>query len=115
MSGIDDFAADEDMAELMREVYVAFQSEVSGAESKAGAGKLMDLMSKLNTEAQGNTPVADLRNHAGAATLPVRALERIAKEGLLTYKMMLGRRHGLGERSKCPYLRCLIGTRPRPP
>ena len=73
LSGIDDFAVDEDMAKLMREVYVVFQSEVSCAESKAGAGKLMDLMSKLNAEAQGNTPVADLRTHVGATTLPARA------------------------------------------
>ena len=73
LSGIDDFAVDGDMSKLMREVYVAFQSEVSGAECKADAGKLMDLMSKLHAEAQGNTPVADLRNHVGATTLPARA------------------------------------------
>ena len=48
LSGIDDFAVDVDMAKLMRGVYVVFQSEVSGAEFKADAGKLMDLMSKLN-------------------------------------------------------------------
>ena len=59
LSGIDDFAVDEDMAKLMREGYVVFQSEVSGTECKADAGKLMDLMSKLNAEAQGNTPVAE--------------------------------------------------------
>ena len=64
LSGIDDFAIDEDMAKLMRGVYVVFQSEVGGAECKAGAGKLMDLMSKLDAEAQGNTPVADLRTSA---------------------------------------------------
>jgi len=73
LSGIDDFAVDEDMAKLMREVYVAFQSEVSGAECKADAGKLMDLMSKLNAEAQGNTPVEDLRYHVGATTKAARA------------------------------------------
>ena len=74
LSDIGDFAADEDMAALMRDVHVAFQSEVSGAECKAvDAGKLMDSMSKLNAEAQGNTPVADLRYHAGATTLPARA------------------------------------------
>ena len=52
-----DFAVDGDMAKLMRGMYVVFQSEVGGAEFKAGAGKLMDSMSKLNAEAQGNTPL----------------------------------------------------------
>ena len=47
LSGIDDFAVDENMAKLMREVYVAFPSEVSGAECKADAGKLMDLILNL--------------------------------------------------------------------
>ena len=73
LSGIDDFAVDEDMAKLMRDVYLVFQSEVSGAECKADAAKLMDLMSKLNAEAQGNTPVEDLRYHVGATTKAARA------------------------------------------
>ena len=39
LSGIGDFAVDEDMAKLTREVklYVVFQSEVSGAEFKHSA------------------------------------------------------------------------------
>ena len=52
---------------------MVFQSDVSGAEFKADAGNLMDLMSKLNAEAQGNTTVADLRNRVGATTLLAKA------------------------------------------
>ena len=84
LSGIDDFAVDEDMAKLMREVYVAFQSEVSGAECKADAGKLMDLMSKLNAEAQGNTPVAHLRYHVGATTQPAAARAASSEKAFLS-------------------------------
>ena len=84
LSDIDDSAADGDMAKLMREVYVVFQSEVSGTECKADAyaGKLMDLMCRLNAEAQGNTPVGDLRNHAGATT-KAEGKSCAVREGLL--------------------------------
>ena len=57
LSVIGDFAVDGDMMRLVQEVCVVFQSEVSGTECKADAGKLMGLMSKLNDEAQGNTAV----------------------------------------------------------
>ena len=40
LSGFYDFEVDEDTAKLMQEIYVVFQSEVSGAEFKADAGKL---------------------------------------------------------------------------
>ena len=48
------------MAKLMRKVYGPFQSEVSGTDFKADAGKLMDPMSRLNVDALANTPVRDL-------------------------------------------------------
>ena len=52
----DDLDFDEDMAQLMREVYADFKSEVSGADSRADASKLKDVLAGLQAAVQGNTP-----------------------------------------------------------
>ena len=68
----DDLDFDEDMAQLMREVYSAFKSEVSGANLRADASKLKDMLADLQSAAQGNMPL--LRNHVGATTHAARAM-----------------------------------------
>ena len=69
----DDLDYDEDMARLMREVYSAFKSEVSGADLRADASKLKDMLAGLQAEAQGNTPLLDSTRHAGVTTMAARA------------------------------------------
>ena len=68
----DDLDYDEDMARLMREVYSAFKSEVSGADLRADASKLKDMLAGLQAEAQGNTPLLDSTRHAGVTTIAAR-------------------------------------------
>ena len=68
----DDLDYDEDMARLMREVYSAFKSEVSGADLRADANKLKDILADLQAAAQGNTPL--LRNPVRPTTHAARAM-----------------------------------------
>ena len=55
----DDSDFDEDMAQLMRQVHAAFKSEVSGADLRADASKLKDMLAGLQAAVpvQGNTPL----------------------------------------------------------
>ena len=71
--GPGDLDFDGDMAQLTREVYPAFKSEVSGADMimRASASKLKDVLANLQAAAQGNTPL--LHDHARATTMAARA------------------------------------------
>ena len=60
-------------AQLMRQVNSAFKSEVSGADLRAGASKLKDMLAGLQSAAQGNTPLIDSTRHAGVTTMAARA------------------------------------------
>ena len=65
---------DRDMAQLMRQVYSAFRSEVSGVDLRADASKLKDpdTLAGLQFAARGNTPL--LRDPARATTHAARGM-----------------------------------------